>query len=263
MVLKREEKEKLLLDLYYNKGYTYRQITKELKMSPNQIRDIIRRHEEKDNAIASRKKELSLSSKAYKLYSKGKNSVQVAIMLNIPEPQATQFHFEYFRLTGQDELISLHARTKGKLSSLLKLFDELALKREMSIEHIANVVEISLHKLPYMESLDDQVKREVDRLEEKRDYMLLSINSLKKELVQLKEEEKRQRRMFALPSYNNYYDNDKGVRKFPTATSSHYNYDRRPLSFMLPESPPPPELAIIRIAYFHTSPLLLLKLVIV
>lgn len=243
MVLKREEKEKLLLDLYYNKGYTYRQITTELKMSPNQIRDIIRRHEEKDNAIASRKRELSLSSKAYKLYSKGKNSVQVAIMLNISEPQATQFHFEYFRLTGQDELISLYARTKGKLSSLLKLFDELALKREMSIEPIANVVEISLHKLPYIESLHDQAKREVDRLEEKRDYMLFNINSLEKELVQLKEEEKRQRRMFALPSYNNYYDDDKGGREFPTATSSHYNYDRRPLSFMLPESPPPPELA--------------------
>jgi hypothetical protein len=243
MVMKREEKEKLLLDLYYNKGYTYRQITKELKMSPNQIRDIIRRHEEKDNAIASRKRELSLSSKAYKLYSKGKNSVQVAIMLNILESQATQFHFEYFRLTGQDELISLYARTKGKLSSLLKLFDELALKREMSIEHIANVVEISLYKLPYIESLHDQAKREVDRLEEKRDYMLFNINSLEKELVQLKEEEKRQRRMFALPSYNNYYDDDKGGREFPTATSSHYNYDRRPLSFMLPESPPPPELA--------------------
>jgi hypothetical protein len=162
-------------------------------------------------------------------------------MLNISEPQATQFHFEYFRLTGQDELISLYARTKGKLSSLLKLFDELALKREMSIEHIANVVEISLHQLPYMESLHDQAKREVDRLEEKRDYMLFNINSLKKELVQLKEEEKRQRRMFALPSYNNYYDDDKGGREFPT--SSHYNYDRRPLSFMLLESPPPPELA--------------------
>jgi DNA-binding transcriptional regulator LsrR (DeoR family) len=77
MVVTREEKEKLLLDLYYNKGYTFRQITTELKMSP---------------------------SKAYKLYSKGKNREQVAIMLNIPEAQATQFHFEYFRLTGQDEL---------------------------------------------------------------------------------------------------------------------------------------------------------------
>jgi transposase len=240
MVLTREEKEKLLLDLYYNKGYTYRQITTELKMSPNQIRDIIRRHEEKDNAIANRKRELSLSSKAYKLYSKGKNRAQVATMLDIPEPQATQFQFEYFRLTGQDELISLYARTKGKLSPLLKLLDESARNRGMSIEQIANVVEISLHKLPNMESLYDQAKREVERLVEKRDYLLFNINSLKKELA---EEEKRQRRMLALPSYNNYYDNDKGGREFPTATSSHYNYDRRPLSFMLPESPPPPELA--------------------
>jgi hypothetical protein len=239
MLLSREEKEKLVLDLYYIKAYPYRQITKELKMSPNQIRDIIRRHEEKDNAIANRKRELSLSSKAYKLYSKGKNRAQVAIMLNIPGAQATQFQFEYFRLTGQDELISLYARTKGKLSLLLKLFDELARNRGMSIEQIANVVEISLHKLPYMESLYDQAKREVDRLEEKRDYMLFNINSLKKELAQLKEEEKRQRRMLALPSYNNYYYNDKGGREFPTATYSHYNYDRRPLSFMLPESPPP------------------------
>ena len=38
MVLTREEKEKLLLDLYYNKGYTFRQITTELKMSPSDNR---------------------------------------------------------------------------------------------------------------------------------------------------------------------------------------------------------------------------------
>ena len=88
-------------------------------------------------------------------------------MLDIPEPQATQFHFEYFRLTGQDELISLYARTKGKLSSLLKLFDELAVNRGMSIEQIANVVEISLHKLPNMESLYDQAKREVEKISRK------------------------------------------------------------------------------------------------
>ncbi|MDQ4013862.1 MAG: hypothetical protein M3146_09100, partial [Thermoproteota archaeon] len=40
-----------------------------------------------------------------------------------------------------------------------------------------------------------------------------------------------------------HYDNDKGGKEFPTGTSSHYNYDRRPLLFMLPESPPSPELA--------------------
>jgi transposase len=75
MTLNREEKEKLVLELYYEKGYTYRQMAKELHMSPNQIQDIIRRHEEKNNAKANKKKELSLSSKAYKLFSKGKSSL--------------------------------------------------------------------------------------------------------------------------------------------------------------------------------------------
>jgi hypothetical protein len=84
-----------------------------------------------------------------------------------------------------------------------------------------------------MESHFEQAKREVDRLIEKRDYLL----------AQLKEEEKEQRRMLALPSYNNYYDINKGGKEFPTGTSSHYNYDHRPLLFMLPESPPSPELA--------------------
>src|SRR6188474_2180149 len=94
----REEKEKLVIELYYTKGYTYKQITKELRMSPNQISNIIKKHEEKSNAIANKKKQLSLSSKAYKLYSKGKTLVEVAIKLDIPQAHATQFHLEYWKL---------------------------------------------------------------------------------------------------------------------------------------------------------------------
>jgi uncharacterized protein YjcR len=87
MVLSREEKEKMVLDLYYTKGYTYKQLTRELRMSPNQLREIIKRHEEKkddDDAIANKKKELSLSSKAYKLFYEGRTNVQVAIKLDLP-----------------------------------------------------------------------------------------------------------------------------------------------------------------------------------
>jgi Mor family transcriptional regulator len=72
MVLNREEKEKMVLDFYNNKGYTYKQLTRELRMSPNQIREIIKRHEEKNDAIANKRKMLSLSSQAYKLFSEGK-----------------------------------------------------------------------------------------------------------------------------------------------------------------------------------------------
>ena len=72
MSTNREEKEKHVLDLYHTKAYTYRKIAEELRMSPNQISDVIRKHEENDNAIANKKKHSSLSSKAYTLFSKVK-----------------------------------------------------------------------------------------------------------------------------------------------------------------------------------------------
>jgi transposase len=58
LVLTRQEKEKMVLDLYYTKGYTYKQLTKELRMSPNQLREIIKRYKEKkeNDAIANKKK---------------------------------------------------------------------------------------------------------------------------------------------------------------------------------------------------------------
>jgi hypothetical protein len=64
-------------------------------MSPNQIRAIIKRHEEKNEAIANKKKMLSLSSQAYKLFSEGKSNVQVAIKLDLPQEQITQFRLQY------------------------------------------------------------------------------------------------------------------------------------------------------------------------
>lgn len=118
MTVSREEKENLVLELYYKKDYRYRDIAKELKMSPNQIREIIKRHEDKNEAIANKKKMLSLSSQAYKLFSDGRTNVQVAIKLDIPQAQVTQFRLEYWRLKDQDSLERLYIGTKGNVAPL-------------------------------------------------------------------------------------------------------------------------------------------------
>ena len=83
-------------------------------MSPNQIREIIKRHEEKNDAIANKKKMLSLSSQAYKLFYEDKTNVQVAIKLDLPQAQVTQFRLEYWRLQNQDKLESLYMETYRK-----------------------------------------------------------------------------------------------------------------------------------------------------
>jgi hypothetical protein len=228
----REEKEKVVIELYYTKGCTYKQITKELKMSPNQIRAIIKKHEDKSNAIANKKKQLSLSSKAYKLYSKGKTEVEVAIKLDIPQAHATQFHLEYLKLKGLDVLLSLYVRTRGKLFLLCKLYEEIVVKRGMSIEQVANIVDIDLHKLPYIEGLFEIAKKEAERMQEKSDCLSKDIISLRKELTELEEEKRR--RIHALPS--SYYPYHEEGQTSAMGASSYFSNPRSlPLLSLLSE----------------------------
>jgi predicted DNA-binding protein YlxM (UPF0122 family) len=210
MTLSRGEKENLVLELYYERGYTYRLIAKELRMSPNQIQDIIRRHEEKNNAKANKKKELSLSSKAYKLFSKGKSSLEVAIMLDIPQTQVTELHLQYRKLIGQDKLVILHSLLGDRIFSFFKLYKELIIIRELSIERIISLIETDLDKLRYVEVHYEQVKQAADRQQERLDYLENRIHTLKKEKC----------RIVVLPSFSYHYVNDRETFNSSSQSSS-------------------------------------------
>jgi transposase-like protein len=216
MFISKEEKERLVLELYYEKGYTYRQIAKELHMSPNQIQDIIRRHEEKTNAKANKKKELSLSSKAYKLFSKSKTNVEVAILLDIPQPQVTQFQYQYWKLMGQDKLVTLHSLLGDRIFPFYKLYEELIIKGEMSIERVIGLIETALDRLPYVEDHYEQAKQAAARQQERVDYLENRLHTLKKEKT----------RMITLPSSSYHYVNDSSSSQpFPLPYCPPENYD--------------------------------------
>jgi hypothetical protein len=219
----------MVLDLYYTKGYTYKQLTRELRLSPNQLREIIKRHEEKKNdAIANEKKELSLSSKAYKLFYEGRTNVQVAIKLDLPQDQVTQFRLEYWRLQGQDKLETLYMVTKGRASRLWKLYRELVIKRGMSFEAVANAVDIDLNRLPDMEALLEQTTKAVARKQVDAEY-------LEKRMCYLEEEEKRRRgRMVTLPpSSYSYVENKENL----AMNAFSYYPDPEPMPSSLPYWP--------------------------
>jgi hypothetical protein len=67
--LNREEKENLIVDLYYNQKKTFREIQKVVKKSPRDIKAIL------DKADPGRSS-LSLSSQAYGLFSAGKSLIK-------------------------------------------------------------------------------------------------------------------------------------------------------------------------------------------
>jgi predicted DNA-binding protein YlxM (UPF0122 family) len=223
MVLSREEKEKRLLELYYDKGCRYRDIAKELRMSPNQIREIIKRHEEKNEAKANKKKMVSLSSQAYKLFFDGRTNVEVAIKLDIPQAQVTQFRLEYCRLQSQDSLEWLYTVTKGDVAPLLKLYNELVLKRGMNYEKVANLTNAALNKLVYSETLYEQAKYAADRQQQRNDYLEKRNDYLENNIRSLEEEEKRRKKLVTLPPSSFYYASnreDHVTNKFPYYSAS-------------------------------------------
>ena len=88
--LTRQEKENLVLDLYYNQGKTYAEIAKEARISLRDIGPILKK--------SGSDQSLSNSSQAYQLFSEGKAPLQVAIKLNLKEPEVLEFYKQYLEL---------------------------------------------------------------------------------------------------------------------------------------------------------------------
>ena len=154
--MSRDEKERRVIDLYYNQGKTTREIIKELRVSPNYVSAILKKEEEKNNNIVTNKQQQPSSShatRAYELFSNGKNPLQVAIALIIRQSEADKYNREYWKLKGSDKLNLIDKETNGKIWPFFKLYKELVKKKGMSIEQVVDAVDIAINKLPYMETL--------------------------------------------------------------------------------------------------------------
>ena len=164
MVLTRQERERLVLDLYYNQGKTYREISKEARISPRDIGVILNRvieekaegsKEEQDNINSKNhnqkhEQRLSLSSQAYKLFSDRKTPLEVAIALNLRESEATKFYKEYWKLKNLDNLNIVYEETKGDIEPFLKLY-RLSKAAGMNVQQVVNLLKIANNNLPAIE----------------------------------------------------------------------------------------------------------------
>ena len=141
--MSREEKERRIIDLYYNQGKTTREIIKELRVSPNYLSAVLKKKEEEEknncSTVTNNQQQSSSSSfatKAYELFSKGKLPVDVAIALNLREPEVTKLYREYCKLKRLHILNSIYKETNGKLGPFLKLYKELI--KQKRYEHRAS-----------------------------------------------------------------------------------------------------------------------------
>jgi hypothetical protein len=162
-VLTRQEKKKLVIDLY-NQGKTIRDIAKELRMSFRDIGAILRKASGEDEEIQDEKHSLSPSTKAYHLFSKSRTPLQVAIALDLTESETAKYYEEYLDLKQMHDLKVVHEELGGDIGDFLKLY-RLSKAARMSPEHVVKLLQIANEYLPVLEMKYKRLTKEIDSLE--------------------------------------------------------------------------------------------------
>jgi hypothetical protein len=108
--------------------------------------------------------DLSLSTRAYKLFSKGKEPLEVAVALNLGEVEVTRYYKEYLKLKQLHGLYSAYEELEGEIEPFLKLY-ELSKVEDMGTKQVINLLKIANNDIPTLENRYTRLKNEGDLIE--------------------------------------------------------------------------------------------------
>jgi len=136
------ERKNRVIDLYFSQHKTYAEIAEMERISPRDINAIIKEEEAKRQKYQHEQQEQELSSKAYKLFSEGKRPVQVAITLNLREPEVTKLYREYLKLNRFHKLYIAYKELGDEgIGDFLKLY-ELSKKEGVSRQQVVKLLQM-------------------------------------------------------------------------------------------------------------------------
>src|SRR5687767_6097334 len=105
MILSTKEKEKRVLE-YLEQNKSYQEIQDQIHISSRDISFIIQKAKEKKDK-EEKKIQTSITSKAYKLFTKGKDLLHVATTLGIEAQEVRKLYTDYLDLKGYHHLVKV------------------------------------------------------------------------------------------------------------------------------------------------------------
>ena len=135
-------------------------------MSFKDIADIINEYTGDDMTID--KPEKSKDARAFELFLQGKQSVEVAIELDMPADKVEELHVQYWRLSKLDNLEILYHEAEYSLSLLLRLHDILKDKRITKDKDISDLIELANDGLPNIRVRFEELLNQVTALENEK-----------------------------------------------------------------------------------------------
>jgi hypothetical protein len=163
MILTRQQRERLVLDLY-NQGKNTREIAEEARMSFSAIGAILKKAEKENETSKEQTEKLSQAAHAYKLFSEGKSPEQVAIELNLRQPQVTELYIEHWKLKQLYNLNQVYDEIKDDIYPFVKLY-MLSKVARMDTQHVIRLLTLANDDLPAVEYRYERLKREEGSLQ--------------------------------------------------------------------------------------------------
>ena len=191
LFISKEEKARRIIDLYYNQGKTYQEIVEELNVSLNYVSAVLKKHEEEENAAAVTKikheqqeNKTSKEVASFKLFSEGKNTIEVAIDLKLSEEEVTQFYKGFLKLKGLYKFGIIYEKHGHHVPRLLKLCIE-AEKEGVDIEQLVKLAKLADENNPVglsqLEKLRQWHLSELRGMETERRQMETQLHRMKEE----------------------------------------------------------------------------------
>jgi chromosome segregation ATPase len=182
-LLTKAEKERRVVELY-EEGKTYREITREVRISPGDISDIIKRHTGELQAVVEPQNALpkpeTIDTRAFKLFEEGKTPVKVAIELDLRSDDVTKLYREYLKLKGLEELSLLYEERKDDLHKFHSAY-RLMVNEGVAPQQLIDAAN-HLQDIASLESRCEMLKREVEGLENKSGEIYNSIVTANQDL---------------------------------------------------------------------------------
>jgi hypothetical protein len=190
MVLTRQEKEKMILDLY-NQGKTYKEIPEIVRVSPRDIKPVLAKAEKerekelgintqdrkKDDTGNSQTQKAHIFNHAYRLFSEGKPPLDVAIELDLKEKDVTKYYREYWKLRQIYSLNMVYEEIGDDIIHITKIHRKIR-AAGMGVDQAINLIKNANNNLPTLEEKYQKVKREVSSLEFKKLEAEKTLNDL-------------------------------------------------------------------------------------
>jgi hypothetical protein len=171
VLLNQHQKKAIVIELY-KQGKTRRQIAEAVHMSFKDIADVIKEHT--GEVVPENKPEKSKDARAFELFLQGKQSVEVAIELDMPADKVEELRAQYWGLSNLDNL-----ETKYSLPMLLQLHDILKDKRITKDKDISELIDLANHGLPDIRNRFEELLNQVAALENEKAALNIEILGLR------------------------------------------------------------------------------------